>query len=89
MLLIKRLLIFLVRLYQWGISPILRPQCAYSPSCSHYMVGAIEQWGLKGVWMGLKRIGRCHPWGGFGYDPVPEHPREEVAPPGQKPNALV
>jgi uncharacterized protein len=74
MFIINRFLILLVRFYQLAISPILRPQCSYSPSCSQYMIDAIQQWGIKGVWMGLKRIGRCHPWGGFGYDPVPKKP---------------
>ena len=69
------LFIFPIRLYQWLISPLLPSKCAYTPTCSHYMVHAIQEWGVaKGIWMGLKRIGRCHPLGGFGYDPVPENP---------------
>jgi len=65
------LLIFLVRFYQGAISPFLPNACRYDPTCSHYMIGSIQEWGvLKGTWLGLKRIARCHPWGGFGYDPV-------------------
>lgn len=65
--------ILLVRIYQAGISPWLPNACRYDPTCSHYMVQSIKEWGvIKGTWLGLKRIGRCHPWGGFGYDPVPK-----------------
>lgn len=72
----KHILIFIIRIYQATLSPLLgHNKCQYQPSCSHYMVGALREWGFaKGLWMGLKRIGRCHPWGGHGYDPVPEHP---------------
>lgn len=66
-------LVLLVRGYQRVLSPLLGANCRYQPTCSHYMVGAIREWGpFKGVWLGLRRIGRCHPWGGQGYDPVPE-----------------
>ncbi len=69
---LQKIVIFPIRLYQWTLSPLLGPTCRYQPTCSHYMVGAIREWGvLKGLWLGLKRIGRCHPWGGHGYDPVP------------------
>lgn len=71
--LIHKIYIFPIKLYQWFISPILGPTCRYSPSCSHYMIAAISEWGIiKGTWLGLKRIGRCHPWGGHGPDPVPK-----------------
>jgi len=70
--LINKIYTFPIKLYQWFISPILGPSCRYSPSCSHYMLQAIDEWGiLRGTWIGLKRIGRCHPWGGHGDDPVP------------------
>ena len=64
--------IWLVRLYKALISPHLPSACRYQPTCSVYMVDALQKYGFfKGVWLGLKRIGRCHPWGGQGYDPVP------------------
>jgi putative membrane protein insertion efficiency factor len=67
------ILIGLVRAYQWAISPWLGPRCRYEPTCSQYMITAIERFGaLRGGWLGLRRILRCHPWGGTGYDPVPE-----------------
>jgi len=68
---LARLLIFPVRVYQRTVSRLLPPMCRYQPTCSHYMVEAIERHGLRGVWLGTKRICRCHPWGGSGYDPVP------------------
>jgi uncharacterized protein len=68
--------IFLVKLYQWVISPLTPASCRYTPTCSHYMIEAIKEWGvLRGGWMGLKRIFSCHPWGGCGHDPVPENPK--------------
>lgn len=75
---LKKLLILPIRFYQLAISPILGPSCRYEPTCSHYMIQAIEEWGVfKGTWMGLKRIARCHPWGGHGYDPVPKREEEQ------------
>jgi len=66
----------LIRGYQLFISPVLGPSCRYLPSCSEYAAEAIERHGaLAGTWLALKRLARCHPWGGSGYDPVPErHP---------------
>lgn len=70
--------IFPIKLYQWFISPLLGSNCRYDPTCSHYMVGAIREWGLlRGMWMGIKRIGRCHPWGSHGHDPVPKNPKRD------------
>lgn len=67
-----RLLTGLIRLYQRAISPLLPPACRFTPTCSEYAVQAIEAYGSgKGSWLALKRLGRCHPWGGSGYDPVP------------------
>lgn len=61
-----------VYFYRWCISPLLPASCRYTPTCSQYMVEAVQKHGIfKGVWLGLKRIARCHPWGGSGYDPVP------------------
>ena len=63
----------LIRGYQLVISPVLGPSCRYLPSCSDYAVEAIERHGaLAGMWLALRRLARCHPWGGSGYDPVPE-----------------
>ena len=65
-------LIALIRVYQWGISPWLGPRCRYIPTCSHYAVEALKKHGLlKGTWLAIRRISRCHPWGGHGVDPVP------------------
>ncbi|MEX0609891.1 MAG: membrane protein insertion efficiency factor YidD [Balneolaceae bacterium] len=70
---VSKILIGLVRFYQLAISPWLGRTCRYSPTCSTYMIKAIKEWGpAKGFWLGIKRIGRCHPWGGDGYDPVPK-----------------
>jgi putative membrane protein insertion efficiency factor len=64
--------IALIKIYQWGISPWLGPKCRFTPSCSHYAVDALKKYGLfKGSWLAIKRILKCHPWGGHGYDPVP------------------
>lgn len=65
-------LILLVRLYQYCISPLLPKVCRYEPSCSVYAVEALRKYGLfKGTWLAARRIVRCNPWGGSGYDPVP------------------
>jgi len=75
----RAIIVGIVRFYQLAISPWLGKSCRYSPTCSHYMIEAVNEWGaLKGFWMGLKRIGRCHPWGGHGYDPVPENPDKKL-----------
>ena len=68
----KKLPIALIRFYQIFISPLCRGVCRYHPTCSQYMIEAIKTHGvIKGVWLGIKRICRCHPWGNSGYDPVP------------------
>jgi putative membrane protein insertion efficiency factor len=73
---LKRLLILPVRIYQMILSPLMPARCRYSPTCSQYMIEAINEWGpLRGLIMGLKRVVSCHPWGGHGHDPVPK--REE------------
>jgi uncharacterized protein len=62
----------LIRFYQMFISPALPPSCIYTPSCSHYTFEAIQKYGaLKGGWMGVRRILRCHPFARGGHDPVP------------------
>ena len=64
--------IFLIKLYQWIISPWLGSKCRYTPTCSHYGIEALKKYGpIKGLWLTVKRIARCHPWGGHGHDPVP------------------
>ena len=64
--------ILLIKIYQWVISPILGPKCRFTPTCSTYSILAFKKYGLfKGFWLSIKRISRCHPWGGHGYDPVP------------------
>jgi len=65
--------ILLIKLYQWIVSPMLGPsKCRFTPTCSHYALEAFKKYGVvKGFWLTVKRIGRCHPWGGHGYDPVP------------------
>jgi len=63
---------FLVRVYQVALSPLLGPNCRYYPTCSQYAIEAIETHGsLRGAWLTLKRISRCHPWHEGGFDPVP------------------
>ncbi len=75
------ILILPIRLYQLVLSPILSGvfgmRCRYEPSCSHYAANAIEEWGpIKGIWLGIKRIASCQPYGGFGADPVPPNPKK-------------
>lgn len=66
------LLIQPIRGYQKYISPLKPPSCRYTPTCSQYAVEALRKHGpLKGLWLAVKRILSCHPWGGSGYDPVP------------------
>lgn len=74
----KKIFILPVRLYQILLSPLLGSNCRFQPTCSNYMIQAIEEWGvIKGVWLGLKRIFRCHPWGPHGHDPVPKRLEKE------------
>ena len=69
---LKKVFILPVRLYQILISPILPQTCRHTPTCSQYTIVAIEVHGaFKGIWLGMKRLSRCHPWGTHGYDPVP------------------
>ena len=80
--LLARPLIGLVSLYRVAISPWLGLNCRFQPTCSEYAIEALRQHGvIRGSWLAARRIGRCHPWGGSGYDPVPrerdddhEHP---------------
>jgi putative membrane protein insertion efficiency factor len=69
---LKTVAIWFIKFYQGAISPYFPASCRFTPTCSQYSIDAIRAHGfLKGGWMALKRIGRCHPWGGHGYDPVP------------------
>lgn len=69
---IARLLMLIARGWQIGPSRILPPMCRYAPSCSQYAIEALGKYGaIKGSWLATKRLMRCHPWGGSGYDPVP------------------
>jgi putative membrane protein insertion efficiency factor len=68
----QRALVGLVRGYQIAVSPWLGPACRFEPSCSHYAAEAIQRYGVgRGSWLAVKRLGRCHPLGGCGYDPIP------------------
>jgi putative membrane protein insertion efficiency factor len=68
----RRALITLIRLYQVALAPVMGPACRYEPSCSAYAMGAIERHGVvRGSWLAVRRLLRCHPFGGFGMDPVP------------------
>jgi len=74
----KKIFILPIRFYQSAISPHLGNNCRYTPTCSQYMLESINEWGiLKGIWLGTKRIGRCHPWAGHGHDPVPKKETKE------------
>ena len=69
----KRILLWLIRGYQLILSPVIGANCRHEPTCSRYSFQAIERFGaIKGVWLTLKRVGKCHPWGTWGYDPVPD-----------------
>ena len=67
-----KLLMGLIQFYRYAISPLIPPRCRYAPTCSQYALEAIRKYGAyKGGWLALKRICRCHPWGGHGHDPLP------------------
>jgi len=68
----RRLALLLIRAYQWLLSPLLGSNCRFQPTCSQYAAEAISEHGIvRGTWLALRRVGRCHPWGGSGFDPVP------------------
>lgn len=70
--LLTKVLLLPIYFYRYSISPMLPASCRYTPTCSQYAIAALKKHGpFKGLWLAIKRIGRCHPWGGSGYDPVP------------------
>ena len=70
--LLSFVLVVPIKLYQILISPLIGPNCRYHPTCSQYSIEAINKHGpFKGIWLAIKRISSCHPWGGSGHDPVP------------------
>ena len=67
-----KIMLGLSRFYQYAVSPLIPPRCRYTPTCSQYALEAVKKYGaLKGGWLVVKRIARCHPFGGSGHDPVP------------------
>lgn len=83
----KWLLLVLLRGYKRWISPALPPACRYQPTCSVYTMEAIERFGaVRGSWMGMKRIARCHPGYPGGYDPVPQLPGANDSDPSSLPS---
>jgi hypothetical protein len=70
----RQILIALIKLYRYAISPYLAPSCRYTPTCSSYAIEAVQRFGVfRGGWLAMRRISRCHPWHEAGYDPVPEN----------------
>ncbi len=70
--LVARLLIGAILVYRYTLSPLLGPRCRYLPTCSAYALEAVQRHGpWRGGWLAVKRLCRCHPWGGAGHDPVP------------------
>ena len=68
----RAVLIWLLKGYRYAVSPLLGRNCRFHPCCSEYAVEAVEKYGaVKGGWLAMKRVGRCHPWNPGGYDPVP------------------
>ncbi len=68
----RKILVLIIRFYQYFVSPWLGSRCRYYPTCSQYAIEAVTLHGpLRGLWFALKRIGRCHPWHDGGHDPVP------------------
>jgi uncharacterized protein len=71
-MIIRSVALFLLRCYKRFVSPLLPPMCRFEPSCSVYTMQAVEKYGtLRGIWLGMRRLGRCHPFNPGGWDPVP------------------
>ncbi len=78
---LRRAAVLPIRLYQLCLSPLLPPSCRFVPTCSAYAIEALTRHGLlRGGWLTLRRLARCHPWGGSGYDPVPPVPPRPAEP---------
>jgi len=76
--LLSSLLKGLITVYRYTLSPLLGKNCRFQPTCSEYAHEAIDRFGaIKGGWLAMRRIGRCHPWGGHGFDPVPPKDNEK------------
>ena len=76
----QKLLHWCIRFYQIVISPMLGPRCRYIPTCSQYAIEALRVHGTtKGVYLSARRLCRCHPWGGSGYDPIPPKPSRFIS----------
>ncbi len=72
-------LILLIRFYRYAVSPLLGPRCRFHPTCSEYALEAVSRHGaLRGTWLALRRLLRCHPWHPPGHDPVPPAPRRKA-----------
>lgn len=74
-----RMALGLISLWRYLFSPLLGPRCRFHPSCSQYTAEALVEWGLlRGLWMGIRRVGRCHPWHEGGLDPVPHRTEAKI-----------